>query len=286
MQFGLDYGVSNVHGKPSVAEVAAILKQASGAGIEVLDTASSYGNSESVLGATRESTDFRIITKTPVARNYESEKPFGEHIKETLDRSLENLKVDRVAGLLVHHADDLDRDDPRHIWEAMTELKESGLVEKIGVSVYDAKQIDMVLDQFLPDIIQLPVNVFDQRLIVSGHLRQLAEKGVEIHARSLFLQGLLLMKTEEIPGYFNPILTHLRKYDTCIRKCGLSKLGAALGFVKLMEYPGVALVGVNSGKELGEVLEAWNDIGDCAIDYEQFRIDDENYLNPAKWKIN
>ena len=103
-----------------------------------------------------------------------------------------------VYGLLAHHADDLLVPGGRRVFEEMQRLLEEGLVRKIGVSVYSGQQIDSILELYTPDIVQLPLNLFDQRLLESGHLEKLKRRGVEIHARSVFLQGLLLIEPDQV----------------------------------------------------------------------------------------
>ncbi len=193
-QFGLDYGISNTSGKTSLKEVRSILKIATENGVDVLDTAYSYGDSESVIGkCLPEQNRFRIIIKTPSFKKSRYTAADGNTIKSAFYESLERLRLSSVAGLLIHHADDALAEGSEFLYEVMHELKSKGLVEKIGFSVYSGEQIDKLLDLYDFEMIQVPVNVLDQRLIKGGELKKLKNKDIEVHARSIFLQGLLLM---------------------------------------------------------------------------------------------
>ena len=181
-QFGIDYGISNTIGRVPKARIIEILDSALVAGIPVLDTASSYGNSEVLIGNIIASEQpFRIITKTPVLAGQTVVKEDVQIITDSFTRSLERLKRTSLSGLLVHHGKNLMLSGGHYLVEALKELKQTGLVEKIGVSVYSGAEIDQVLTMFTPDIVQLPYNVVDLKLKQSGHLTKLKNLGIEIH---------------------------------------------------------------------------------------------------------
>jgi len=255
-------------------------------GIEVLDTASSYGDSEIVLGKVLPTQHcFRIVTKTPIFKTNQITPRDASILKSTLELSLKRLRLCRVYGLLVHHVDDLLVPGGRLLIDEMQKLITSGLVEKMGVSLYTGEQIDQILELFTPDIIQLPVSVFDQRLIESGHLKKLKNKGVEIHARSIFLQGLLLIEPELIPPYFESFSTHFSLYSQFLEMNNLSRLQAALMFVLRMEELDTVLVGVSCTKDLKEIFNAMNTIQDINTNMSFLAIDDEKMINPLFWKL-
>jgi aryl-alcohol dehydrogenase-like predicted oxidoreductase len=283
VQFGLDYGVSNKDGKTPPGEAARILETAERNGIRIIDTATLYGESESVLGkALPEKHSFDIVTKTP--RFTETGPAERAHLLEHAFRlSLQNLHVASVYGLLIHHADDLIGDGGNALMDRMLELKQQGLVKKIGVSVYSAEQIDRVLDKFSIDLIQLPVNVLDQRLLVSGHLARLKAAGIEVHVRSIFLQGLLLMDPDAMPPYFSPIRQHLVRYHEKVRQLGLTPVQAALGFVMGLNEVDAAICGVTTRQQLREILANANP---CRADlFAEFALFEEGMVNPSLWRL-
>lgn len=285
-QFGLNYGVSNRNGKTPPDEVKRILELAVERGVELLDTAALYGESETVLGAALPDRHaFNIVTKTPAFKTERITEAQGLHLKNIFQRSLERLRQNRLYGLLIHHADDLLVPGGERLLEEMRNLKGRGLVEKIGVSVYTGAQIDSVLDLFRPDIVQLPVNLFDQRLIESGHLSKLKKLGVEIHARSIFLQGLLLMEFEQIPAYFSPLREHFARYNRFLETNRLSRLQVALLFAQRQKEIDIVIVGVTRASDLRDIFAAA--VKPCipVPDMAAFQVGDEAMITPALWKL-
>ena len=256
VQFGTDYGISNTSGKVSLKKVEEILEFCVNNGIDTLDTAQGYGDSESVLG-NFDIKNFKIITK--INKN------------NILDNSLEKLKVNSIYAIMFHREDDIDLDN----WKVFEKYRSDKLVEKIGISVYSPDRLQYIIDNFNIDIVQLPLNLLDQRFIPM--LVKMKDKGIEVHVRSIFLQGLLLMKTENINKYFDSI--------KCIID-GIPKpaISYALNFVKNIKEVDKMVVGVTSKKELENIYYYYNSKVDN-IDYKKFRVDDEMYINPSKWSI-
>jgi len=277
VQFGLDYGISNEIGQTHEAEVARILADADRLGLRVLDTAPSYGEAEQVLGrALPAGCEFDIVTKTRPGA--------AAGVTADFEESCRLLKRPNLYGILVHRAGDLLGAEGGRLMDHLIELKQSGRVRKIGVSVYTGGQIDALLDRFTIDLIQVPINVFDQRLICSGHLRKLKEEGIEIHARSVFLQGVLLMPADRLPSHFNGIRTTVRAYHDTLAAHGLSPAAGALGFVRGIRELDAILVGVNSVDHLHQDAAAFQE--ETPIDYSAFAIDDASILNPREWMVS
>ena len=283
VQFGLDYGISNPDGRTPESEVRAILRRAAEVGIKVLDTASAYGTSEQVLGRTiGGERAFKIVTKTPHLSADQSIEAKVAHLNGSFARSLENLATERVYGLLIHDAGDLLGTEGARLYEAMEAMKAKGQTEHIGVSVYDADQIDRVMAAFPINLIQLPLNLLDQRLVASGHLRRLKERGVEIHTRSAFLQGALLMPPDQLPEHFAPVKKHLKGFHTDCQEANTTPLAASLDYVLSLPEVDCALVGVCSLAQLDGVVAAV--LHDSSLgDYAQYAWPDEQILNPSLW---
>ncbi len=284
VQFGMDYGISNHKGKTPKKEVMQIMELAHSVGIRYLDTASQYGNSEKIIGETVPvGHEFKIITKTP---HLKTDKVDQEHVNillETFEQSLNKLKVSKVYGLLFHNVEDLLVQDGEKLYYAIHELKAAGKVENVGISVYNAGQIDAVISRYEIDIIQVPVSILDQRLIQSGHLKALNELGVEIHARSIFLQGLLLMNPNKLSAQFDSAYKLLNKLYMVCTQCGTTPLSACIRFV--LELPEIKqlVVGVTSKKELVDIFEAAKN-GTGLQDYSCFSCNNDAILNPVQWK--
>jgi aryl-alcohol dehydrogenase-like predicted oxidoreductase len=227
---------------------------------------------------------FDVVTKTPQFAKTSLGESEAKELEESFYQSLLRLKKPSVYGVLIHRADDILVPGGELLIDRLLELKSKGLVTKIGVSVYSGEQIDKVLDRFPIDLIQLPINVLDQRLIQSGHLQKLKNTGIEVHARSAFLQGLLLMEPQHIPEYFQCIRSNLESYHHSITSKGLTPVQAALGFVSNIPEIDHIICGVNNQQQLREICAAAKVELSCA-DYADYAIADESIVNPALWQV-
>jgi aryl-alcohol dehydrogenase-like predicted oxidoreductase len=286
-QFGLDYGVSNARGKTAPQEVARILSYARSEGIDLLDTAALYGDSEAAIGAALvPDPSFRIVTKTPVSRAPRIGDAEALELRQTFARSLARLGRPQVYGLLVHAAGDLLKPGGERLWQAMAELKDAGLVAKIGYSVYSGADLEALLGRFQPDLVQVPVNALDQRLVRNGYLAQLKRMGVEVHARSIFLQGLLLLEPQAVPPHMRGSGDELDGYAAFLRQHGLSRLEGALQFIRTVDGVDVALIGVNDEPQLRDCVAAFRGSASAQIDFSVLSCSRDSLLDPSTWPDN
>jgi aryl-alcohol dehydrogenase-like predicted oxidoreductase len=269
VQFGQAYGVSNTRGQVSRAEAAAILARAATAGIAVLDTAANYGEAESVLAALN-TAPFRIVTKTAPVKN---------GVEAVIARARQSARTLKADTLLVHAAADLE--EPA-LWPALQQLKTEGIFRKIGISTYFADDPAALAKRFRPDVMQLPFSLLDQRLLLDGSLTRLKELGVEIHARSLFLQGLMLMPPDGMPPHLQGAGPHLASLRARLAAAGSTPLAAALGFALSRPEIDMALVGVTARDELDEIVAAAA-LPLPGIDWSACALDDERILTPSLW---
>ena len=272
-QFGLDYGVTNQDGQVTIEEVESILDFAKVNGIDTLDTASRYGNSEQVLGDAGVD-GYQIVTKTV------SLKSDVNRVIKGFYQSLENLNQKAVDGLLIHDINEVNDKEFNGLFERLDELKQQGLVNKIGFSTYVPEQVDFLLENFDFDIIQLPLNVFDNRLIQGGQLKALKDRNIEVHARSIFLQGVLL-NFDNLSGNFSIWKEQFDTYQAMVNDRGLSLLEYALNFVLNIKEIDKVLVGVNSEDQLKEIVQSVHSQKDISA----YPINDINLLNPSLWKV-
>lgn len=285
-QFGMPYGISNTRGQIDTTESQRILKMATENGIELIDTAAMYGESEQILGELLgENHRFRVITKTLAPKKQLEPVKQIQSIFETFTASLKRLKQQSVYALLVHAAADLFTPSGTGLVEMLQRAQENRQVEKIGVSVYDRATLERVLDVFTPDIIQAPVGILDQRLLHSGILHDLHEANVEIHARSVFLQGLLLMPPDQLDKFFAPIRPHLEHVRSFINSQGETLIKGALHAVLQHDCIDAVIVGVTSATELQEVCTACRNMPKETIDYSGCALSDEQFLNPSRWQL-
>lgn len=284
VQFGLDYGISNALGRVPREEVSRVVQLAADSNIGVLDTAAAYGMSEEVLGVTLPRDHrFQIVTKTLPLGGLPITSEAVRRVSETFQRSLERLKQDSVYALLAHHAQDALAEHADRLWEELVSLKRQGLTQKIGVSVYTGEQIERLLSRPI-DLVQLPLNVLDQRLLKDGHLDALKQRGVEIHVRSAFLQGILLMPATDLPPHFESVRHHLSHFHSDIECHGLTPAAGALAFLKSQSAIDEIIVGVTSVEQLQELLAAFQQAVPSDLDFGTYAWSDERVLDPSRWQ--
>jgi len=285
-QFGLDYGVSNSSGKTSPQEVTRILRLAASTGIDLIDTAHAYGDSEVVLGQVLVSGhEFRLVTKIPALCKATLTSEDIEQVRRAVHESLCRLRQQKVYGLLVHNAEDLLIPGSEKLFDLLLELKQQGYADRVGVSVYDKAQIDRIIGRFSIDLIQVPLSVLDQRLVASGHLVQLRQMGVEVHARSIFLQGLLLMHEDQVPVSLSGVRPLLAALHAVFREHDLTPAAGAIQFVRDLAEVHRMVIGVNNATQLVENIDAYQSKR-VAIDFSRFACADERITNPAMWRLH
>ncbi|MBN1293795.1 MAG: aldo/keto reductase [Candidatus Latescibacteria bacterium] len=286
VQFGLDYGVSNKGGKVSPETVKTLLDLAYGNGIRVLDTAAAYGDSEQILGDTVTADKFfRIITKLPGIHKETVTQAEITCLDNIFHQSLQRLKTDHIEGLLLHRPGDVFLPGGENIYSLLCSLKEQKYVNKIGISVYTVDELNRLFSRFDFDLVQLPLNVLDQRFVTSGCLSELKAKGVEIHVRSAFLQGLLLIPPEEINEFFAPIKPTLVRYRSYLEENGLTAVEGALAFLRLQKNIDVVLAGVTNETELRININAFSKKNPPHLDFSSFTATKENMINPQFWQL-
>lgn len=199
VQFGLPYGVANTRGQVTPEEAAAIITAARSAGCDTLDTAIAYGNSETVLGSIGVG-GWRVITKLPAVPDDETD--VEGWMRRAVEGSLSRLKLTSIYGVLLHRPAQLMTRRAAAIAEGLRRIRDSGLARKVGLSAVAAPDLDGVDSRCPLDVVQVPFNLFDRRLLDAGRLDRLVTAGTEVHVRSVFLQGLLLMEQGRRPPAF------------------------------------------------------------------------------------
>lgn len=284
VQWGMPYGIANQNGQPTFAEVGSMLRTAKDRGITLLDTAYTYGEAEKVLGEQGAVLqDFRMVTKTLPLQSKTINEYKAASVSAAFLESLQRLQCPRVYGLLVHRADNLLVAGSDRLWTVLQDFKAQGRVEKIGVSVYHPNQLEKILDRYPIDLVQLPFNLYDQRFVRAGLLGRLKKAGVEIHARSAFLQGLLLLPPAQLPEHFRVIRNHHAGLHRQIGEAGLTPLEACLRFCLGQADIDQVIVGCESGVQLDEILAAAGKDDVLLSGPELYTINDESIINPSLW---
>jgi len=280
VQFGIDYGINSENGQVRPEEVRSILNYAHSQNIDLLDTAPAYGNSEKVLGAANVQ-NFKVVTKTRHFDNAEISNDDIELLKKDFSCSLADLRQESFYGVLVHNASDLLKPGSKKLFDQLESLKQAEKIKKIGVSVYDNKQLQSILENFDIDIVQLPFNILDKRLIDSGMLSILQNRGIEVHARSVFLQGLLLMSNQDRPRKFHRWNALWKTWHEWLNDNQITALEAAIRHAVSMPEISKVLVGVDTKDQLKEIIIASDGIFPN-IPAELYT-NDVNLLNPSNW---
>jgi aryl-alcohol dehydrogenase-like predicted oxidoreductase len=283
-QFGFDYGISNRNGRPSESEVAAILARAVEAGVGYLDTAASYADAEGLIGRHLPSHhSLRVATKLPQVKAETIDRKQVELVRKALAHSLERLRMARVHAVLIHSVRDLVKPGWQALVEALRRTKDQGLASRIGVSIYNDSDLDLVWSRLKPDLVQFPLNVLDHRLVESGRLSELKASGIELHARSVFLQGLLLMPVATLPSFFEPVRAVLANLHERWAVAKLSPLSACLHSVLANPQIDAAIVGVNRLHEFDEIVAAVSGMRSEARSSEPIGAIDPLFLDPRRW---
>ena len=276
-QFGMNYGISNKKGRLSENDIFKILDIARKKNINYLDTAISYGDSESRLGE-QDLSLFNVITKI----NFPKFKtPSSEFLTNQVNLSLSRLNISSLYAILLHDPAVLLSDFSDDIYSALLELKKNGQVKKIGISIYSPSILKEILARYEIDIIQCPLNIFDQRLLHESTFNFLNNKNIEIHARSIFLQGLLLMDFEDMPQYFKSWQDKFNFWKNWLHINKLAPLQACLNFIHNIKEIDKIVIGVNSYDHLLGIINATS--LSPHLDTSSLAIHDESLINPSNW---
>lgn len=282
VQFGLNYGISNVLGRPGESDVGQMLRRASAGGIDTLDTAAAYGEAEAVVGRMAGKDDFNIITKTiPVVAAHVG-PDYLSQVEMAFAQSLARLGRRRVSGLMVHHGADLLKAGGEALYGLLTDFRAKGLTDRIGASVYDPEEAEAIISRYPIDLIQLPYNIVDQRARQSGLLAKLKAGGVEVHVRSAFLQGALLMAPDSLPAHLSPLRGIIADLRASCEARGWCVQQACLRFAAGTEGVDKVVCGVNSVCELDELIANFHTDQED-FDYSGFAMSDGSPINPSKW---
>jgi aryl-alcohol dehydrogenase-like predicted oxidoreductase len=280
VQFGRAYGVSNNAGRVPAGQAEKIIVRALTAGVRYFDTAAAYGEAEAIVGArVAAEHGVRVVTKlSPIGSP--DRREIRSKVRAEFARSLQALRARCLYGLLLHRPADLFSPNGTEVFATLAQLRSDGLVERIGVSVYEADEIEAVLSRFPIDIVQLPASVFDQRLVrLLGTLRA---RGIEVHVRSIFLQGLMLMEPANLPVGLRDFTDHLAQFRAELQKAGVTPVAAAVAFARQLEVDCV-VVGVTGLHELDELLAAWSAPFPDNFAFSRFAFTNERLLNPSHW---
>ena len=277
-QLGLPYGILNGGETLSREEVARILDTAAGHGIDAIDTAIAYGQSESVIGETAQNR-FKIISKLPPIPLDVSN--VSQWVRTQVDASLSRLKCTSLDALLLHRSQDLTDAHGAELYAAINSLKVEKIIQRFGVSIYTPDELIGIIGTFDIDVVQAPLNVFDRRIL--GVIDQLTALNIEVHVRSVFLQGVLIAKPENRPQRFQPWSEHFARFDEWVLSSGVSAMACCLAFA--LQQSGVAklVIGTTSPEALTEIMTS---IPNLKLEVPaSLQSSSEQLIDPRVWSV-
>jgi aryl-alcohol dehydrogenase-like predicted oxidoreductase len=276
-QFGSDYGINNVSGKVQAKEVENILNYCNATGIDTIDTAQMYGSSEEVLGNTIRDLHFKIISKLSVD-DYDCVYP-------SFEKSLSKLNAQKLYGFIYHHFDTWQKHPDS--FNEFTTLKNENKVNKIGYSLYFPSQLETLFKKNIPfNIVQVPYNIFDRRF--ETYFPEMKSRGIEIHVRSVFLQGLFFVNVEKLKSHFKPVEKKIRRLDQISKEINSTIHSICLNFVIGNTHIDKIVLGVDNLKNLQDnvlCISEFDKIDSLKQDLNQFIETDESIILPFNWKV-
>jgi aryl-alcohol dehydrogenase-like predicted oxidoreductase len=276
-QFGFNYGITNLNGKVKINQISKIIKFCNQNKINSLDTAIGYGNSEKILGKFSLK-NFLITTKLPEIPKSEKKNP-DKWIRNQVINSCKRLKVKKIFCLLLHKPDQLRGDLGSKIMESVKKLKKNGYLKKFGVSVYSVKELSKIIFNFKIDLVNIPLSIVNRDFLTKNYLKLLKKRKIEIHVRSIFLQGILLnYKNLKVETLNNS--NFFVKWDKWLKKNKISALQACLAFVKEIKEIDKIIIGIDNSEQLREIFITYKLIKKIYVpDFAVSR----DLKDPSKW---
>lgn len=276
--FGTKYGINNFEVEQSTKDSLAILQRAQDVGVLELDTAPQYATAEKTIGKFHQSNQsFGIYSKI---LNLPGQN--CDAWEDSISKSINSLRVQKLEGCYFHRPNNLDELNKNQVREFMVEELENGRVRKFGASIYSLDEIERILDSF-PEItlFQIPENILDRRMLNSKLLTEMAENGHEIHIRSVFLQGLLLMDPNSVPEALSGSTARLMELRRFAKDKELTLIETCLSYLKLIKFASGYLIGISNPNQLSEIITA------KLVDFNENELPtnlESQFLDPRTWK--
>ena len=279
-QFGGKYGITNRFGSTQNKEIKKILKICKYEKIKFIDSAINYEKADEKLGKNNLKY-FNLITKIPAVPI--NKKDIKSWTLKIVKKTLKHLRKKKLYAVLIHNSSDLIGSQKNKLYEAMINLKKIGLVKKIGISIYDFKEMKKIIEEFKIDIVQVPFNILDRRILDKSLLSLLKKNKIEIHARSIFLQGLLLSTKDIRFTKFKKWEKLWLKIDNYCKKNKTSILNLALNYVLSQKHIKKVVIGFDDSKQLKQILENTNNFKKKK-NFNKLISNNKLLINPNNWK--
>lgn len=281
VQLGLDYGIHNKQGKPNLSESFNILNTAFEKGIRILDTAEAYGNSQEVIGQFHKKFPnkiFNIITK--LSANHSLKK--GQLLNH-INGNCKKLHCKQLLCYMFHNYESFKENI--HFYNEFVTAKKTGLTKKIGISLYNNEEINDIVNNYNEfDIIQIPFNLFDNASKRKKYIEKARKKGIEIHTRSVFLQGLFFHELDMLPKKLAPLRPYLLSLESIKKANNFNTQTLAIQYVLQKKYINYMLIGVETESQLLKNIESFQNIINIPHkDIDSINVEEEFLLNPSNW---
>lgn len=249
VQLGIPYGINNTTGMPDYNASKRILDTAVSLGITSYDTAKGYGVSEQVLGKYFRENGSNKTLITKISFSGEPHSEIKNKVRRDILDSIEKLGVEKIPVVLLHNEYHVDEYGDT-LSEALKLVKEEGLVSEFGISFSDKTHLLEYTADPIYSAIQLPLNLFDSEEIRNGSVKKLADKGVSIYVRSLYLQGLFFRDPDNLPEKLASAAPILKELRAVAEREGLSMAELALSYLKDLDGITSLVVGCETPEQL------------------------------------
>ncbi len=295
VELGLDYGIAvpGEFGRPAEAEAIRLVHSALDSGMNLIDTARAYGESEAVLGRALRGRRAEVVLATKVrTQRDDGTTPAGpelrQHMQASLETSLRLLQTDYVDIWQVHNVDTALLAQRELLGQVFAEARSSGKARAIGGSTYGVEMPMTAIESGLFDMLQVTYSVLDQRLS-DQLLPTAAERDIGIVVRSILLKGALTARGDYLPDHLAELRERSRQFRELVTysDLGISPVQVAVAFGLAHPQIHSVLVGVRSEQELREALSAATVTlpADLLAQLSALRLDDADLLNPGTWGI-
>ena len=281
VQLGLNYGINNTNGKPSTDEAMAILNLAYDSGISILDTAEAYGNSQEIIGLFHKKhpdKKFEVITKLSQVENITNTT-----LKQLVENNIKTLQVTNLYCYMFHHFDEFL--EKKELIKELLVLKKEKKIQKIGISIYHNSELSYILENTTYfDIIQVPFNLLDNASIKKELLEKAKRKNIEIHVRSVFLQGLFFKPLDQLPEKLKVLEKEIIKLQNIQKENEIDMATLALKYTLEKKYIDYCLIGVDSVVQLKNNLKTI--VKRTPIPHQEIdtiKVENTELLNPTNW---
>lgn len=276
--FGQKYGLAGKIIK-SDKKIKKIIQFANNSKIKLIDTSNNYGSSETLLG-NNNLKNFKIITKLKISNDEKKSNNLENIVFNKVEESLLKLNIKKLYAILLHESNDLKSNKRHKLIKVLKKLKKRNLVSKIGISIYNPKELNFIWPFWKPDIVQCPFNILDRRIYESGWLKKLKKNKTEIHVRSIFLQGLLLKNEKSMPRKFKKWKNIFKKWNNYCKKENISKIQGCINFIKSFKKISFVIIGFEDIKQVKNIISYFeND----RKSYTTIACNDIRLIDPRLW---